>query len=167
MTDTTGTVTNGPRNWGAGFMPATHQGVKLNPGMSPIRHLNLPKGVTPEMRRRQLEMLRQLNKQHLKSREGQSELEARIRAYELAYRYGPRAGDSGSLKSGGHKLYGFGNKDTEPFGRCCLMARQLVGKTGLCRSVAGSNGFALQMEPTTTPMPPSDCLRPVERSQST
>ena len=24
------------------------------------------------------------------------------------------------------KLYGFGNKDTEPFGRCCLLARRLV-----------------------------------------
>ena len=35
MTDTTGTVTNGPRNWSAGFMPATHQGVKLNPGCRP------------------------------------------------------------------------------------------------------------------------------------
>ena len=129
MTDTTGTVTNGPRNWSAGFMPATHQGVKLNPGMSPIRHLNLPKGVTPETRRRQLEMLRQLNEQHLKSREGQSELEARIRAYELAYRMqasAPEAVDLSKETEATKKLYGFGNKDTEPFGRCCLMARRLV-----------------------------------------
>ena len=129
MTDTTGTVTNGPRNWSAGFMPATHQGVKLNPGMSPIRHLNLPKGVTPETRRSQLEILRQLNEQHLKSREGQSELEARIRAYELAYRMqasAPEAVDLSKETEATKKLYGFGNKDTEPFGRCCLMARRLV-----------------------------------------
>ena len=129
MTDTTGTVTNGPRNWGAGFMPATHQGVKLNPGVSPIRHLSLPKGVTPETRRRQLEILRQLNEQHLKSREGQSELEARIRAYELAYRMqasAPETVDLSKETEATKKLYGFGNKDTEPFGRCCLMARRLV-----------------------------------------
>ena len=129
MTDTTGTVTNGPRNWSAGFMPATHQGVKLNPGVSPIRHLNLPKGVTPETRQHQLEILRQLNEQHLKSREGQSELEARIRAYELAYRMqasAPETVDLSKETEATKKLYGFGNKDTEPFGRCCLMARRLV-----------------------------------------
>ena len=129
MSDSTATVTNGPRNWSAGFMPATYQGVKLNPGASPIRHLNLPKGVTPEMRLRQLEMLRQLNEQHLKSREGQSELEARIRAYELAYRMqaaAPEAVDLTKETEATKKLYGFGNKDTEPFGRCCLLARRLV-----------------------------------------
>ena len=97
--------------------------------MSPIRHLNLPKGVTPETRRRQLEILRQLNEQHLKSREGQSELEARIRAYELAYRMqasAPEAVDLSKETEATKKLYGFGKKDTEPFGRCCLMARRLV-----------------------------------------
>jgi len=129
MSDSTATVTNGPRNWSAGFMPATYQGVKLNPGAAPIRHLNLPNGVSPEMRLRQLEMLRHLNDQHLKSREGQSELEARIRAYELAYRMqaaAPEAVDLTKETEATKKLYGFGNKDTEPFGRCCLLARRLV-----------------------------------------
>tara|TARA_B100000029_G_scaffold254609_1_gene251407 strand:- start:1079 stop:2017 length:939 start_codon:yes stop_codon:yes gene_type:complete len=129
MTDTTATVTNGPRNWSAGFMPATYQGTKLNSGAAPIQHLNLPKGVTPGMRLRQLEMLRRLNEQHLKSREGQSELEARIRAYELAYRMqaaAPEAVDLTQETEVTKKLYGFGNKDTEPFGRCCLLARRLV-----------------------------------------
>ena len=129
MADTTATVTNGPRNWSAGFMPATYQGTKLNSGAAPIQHLNLPKGVTPGMRLRQLEMLRRLNEQHLKSREGQSELEARIRAYELAYRMqaaAPEAVDLTQETEVTKKLYGFGNKDTEPFGRCCLLARRLV-----------------------------------------
>ena len=129
MSDSTATVTNGPRNWSAGFMPATYQGVKLNPGAAPIRHLNLPNGVSPEMRLRQLEMLRRLNDQHLKSREGQSELEARIRAYELAYRMQAAAPEAVNLRKeteATKKLYGFGNKDTEPFGRCCLLARRLV-----------------------------------------
>ena len=129
MTDTTATVTNGPRNWSAGFMPATYQGTKLNSGAAPIQHLNLPKGITPGMRLRQLEMLRRLNEQHLKSREGQSELEARIRAYELAYRMqaaAPEAVDLTQETEVTKKLYGFGNKDTEPFGRCCLLARRLV-----------------------------------------
>ena len=129
MTDTTGTVTNGPRNWSAGFMPATHQGVKLNPGVSPIRHLNLPKGVTPETRRHQLEILRQLNEQHLKSREGQSELEARISAYELAFRMqteAPELVDISSEPQHVRELYGLDNGTTAGFGRQCLLARRMV-----------------------------------------
>ena len=129
MTDTTATPTNGPRNWSAGFMPAAYQGVKLNPGAEPIRHLNIPKGVSPELHLHKLKLLRQLNEQHQISRTQQNELDARIRSYELAYRMQAAAPEAIDLKretSATKKLYGIGNKDTEPFGRCCLLARRLV-----------------------------------------
>lgn len=129
MTDTSSTPTNGPRNWSAGFMPAAYQGVKLNSGIEPIRHLNIPKGVSPELHLRKLKLLRQLNEQHQTSRIKQSELDARIRSYELAYRMQSAAPEAIDLKretTATKKLYGFGNKDTEPFGRCCLLARRLV-----------------------------------------
>jgi hypothetical protein len=129
MTDTPAAPANGPRNWSAGFMPAMYQGVRLNPGKEPIRNLNLPKGVTPGQYRKQLDFLRRLNEQHLKSREHQTELEARIRAYELAYRMqasAPEAVDLSQETEATKKMYGFGNKDTEPFGRNCLLARRLV-----------------------------------------
>jgi hypothetical protein len=129
MTDTPAAPANGPRNWSAGFMPAMYQGVRLNPGAEPIRNLNLPKGMTPGQYRKQLDFLRRLNEQHLKSREHQTELEARIRAYELAYRMqasAPEAVDLTRETEATKKMYGFGNKDTEPFGRNCLMARRLV-----------------------------------------
>ena len=129
MTDTPAAPANGPRNWSAGFMPAMYQGVRLNSGAEPIRNLNLPKGTSPNQYHKQLEFLRRLNEQHLKSREHQTELEARIRAYELAYRMqasAPEAVDISQETEATKKLYGFGNKDTEPFGRNCLMARRLV-----------------------------------------
>ncbi len=129
MTDTTATPTNGPRNWSAGFMPAEHQGVRLNSDEEPIRHLNLPKGVSPELRQKQLDLLRNLNLQHQESRRTNSELEARIRSYELAYRMqaaAPEAVDLTKETEATKTLYGFGNKDSEPFGRCCLLARRLV-----------------------------------------
>ena len=129
MTDTPAAPANGPRNWSAGFMPAMYQGVRLNPGAEPIRNLNLPKGMTPGQYRKQLDFLRHLNEQHLKSREHQTELEARIRAYELAYRMqasAPEAVDLTRETEATKKMYGFGNKDTEPFGRNCLLARRLV-----------------------------------------
>ena len=130
MTDTTATVTNGPRNWSAGFMPATYQGTKLNSGAAPIQHLNLPKGVTPGMRLRQLEMLRRLNEQHLKSREGQSELEARIRAYELAFRMQASAPQLINLSNETQRtldLYGV-QPETPNFARDCLLARRMIEK---------------------------------------
>ncbi|MBL4640757.1 MAG: DUF1501 domain-containing protein, partial [Verrucomicrobiales bacterium] len=119
MTDTKSTPTNGPRNWSAGFMPAAYQGIRLNPGEEPFRHLNIPKGVTPQTHRRKLELLRRLNEQHRATREHQSELEARIRSYELAYRMqatAPEAVDLSRESEATKRLHGFGNQDTEPFG---------------------------------------------------
>ena len=129
MTDTKSTPTNGPRNWSAGFMPAAYQGIRLSPGAEPFRHLNIPKGVMPATHRRKLELLRRLNEQHRATREHQSELEARIRSYELAYRMqsaAPEAVDLSRESEATRRLYGFGNRDTEPFGRCCLLARRMV-----------------------------------------
>ena len=128
-TNAKSTPTNGPRNWSAGFMPAAYQGIRLSPGAEPFRHLNIPKGVTPATHRRKLELLRRLNEQHRATREHQSELEARIRSYELAYRMqsaAPEAVDLSRESEATRRLYGFGNRDTEPFGRCCLLARRMV-----------------------------------------
>ncbi len=129
ITDTPAAPANGPRNWSAGFMPAMYQGVRLNPGKEPIRNLNLPKGTSPEQYRKQLDFLRRLNEQHLKSREHQTELEARIRAYELAYRMqasAPEAVDLSRETEATKKLYGFDQKETKPFGQQLLAARRFA-----------------------------------------
>src|SRR5262249_57756127 len=49
--DSRGYVPNGPANWGAGFLPAVHQGTALRPGArNPIHDLFPPEnsGITPQ-----------------------------------------------------------------------------------------------------------------------
>ena len=46
MQDNAASVINGPRNWGAGFMPAVYQARASPPGSEPIPNLNTPEGVT-------------------------------------------------------------------------------------------------------------------------
>src|SRR5260221_8578478 len=85
MEDNPGHVVNGPRNWGAGFMPALYQGTALEAGDEPIKHLANPKEVSDERQRKKLALLAELNRRHAAERPEQSELEARIASYELAF----------------------------------------------------------------------------------
>src|SRR5919205_972744 len=57
MEDNPGHVVNGPKNWGAGFMPAVYQGTALEGGNEPIKYLRNPKDVSDERQRRKLELL--------------------------------------------------------------------------------------------------------------
>ena len=122
-------VINGPRNWSAGFMPAAYQGVRLTSGTEPILHLNTPAGVTTPRQEGRLAFLNRLNRSYADQHPEQSELEARIASYELAYRMqatAPEAVDLTSETEATKELYGLNTKATETFGRMCLHARRLV-----------------------------------------
>ena len=127
--DTDAMVVNGVRNWGQGFLPAVHQGTLFEAGAQPIRHLNNPKGVSDERQAHKLDFLNALNRNHQDGRESNSELEARIRSYELTGRMqmeAPEAVDLGSESAATRTLYGLDRKETSIFGRQCLLARRLV-----------------------------------------
>lgn len=129
LTDTTATPVNGPRNWGTGFMPAVYQGVRFNNGSQPISNLNNPGGISNARQDRKLDFLNQLNRQHALSRREQSELDARIQSYELAFRMqakAPEAIDLSQESEATKELYGMNDKQCAPFGRNCLLARRLV-----------------------------------------
>jgi hypothetical protein len=129
LEDNPGSVINGPRNWGAGFMPAVYQGTPLAGGKEPIRYLANPQGVSEERQRAKLDYINQLNRQHLAERGEQSELDARIKAYELAFRMqaeAPEAVDLASETEETNQLYGIDEKETAQFGRMCLLARRMV-----------------------------------------
>jgi hypothetical protein len=129
LEDETGKTINGPRNWGAGFMPAGYQGVSLQGGPEPIRYLKSPKEVTADQQAAKLKFLDELNRKHRDQRSGYSELEARIASYELAYRMqaaAPEAVDLASETAETQSLYGVDQKETATFGRMCLLARRLV-----------------------------------------
>ncbi|MBI5800535.1 MAG: DUF1501 domain-containing protein [Verrucomicrobia bacterium] len=129
MQDNNGTVVNGPRNWGAGFMPAVYQGTRILPGNEPIANLNTPEGVSDEQQRGKLDFLNTVNRQHAAARPQQSELDARIAAYELAFRMQAEAPDAVDLSKeteATKKLYGMDDSVAAPFGRMCLLSRRLV-----------------------------------------
>jgi hypothetical protein len=73
------------RLWGSGFLPSSHQGVALRPGVNPVPFLADPAGITREQRRAQLDELAELNELHAAAT-GDPEVLARIAAHEMAFR---------------------------------------------------------------------------------
>ncbi|ADB17397.1 protein of unknown function DUF1501 [Pirellula staleyi DSM 6068] len=129
LEDNANQVINGPRNWGAGFMPAVHQGTPLRSGDEPIRYLKTPSTVSSSLQKEKLELLEKNNRLHARERASQSELEARIASYELAFRMqaeAPEAVDLNAETAETKALYGIDEKETESFGRMCLLARRMV-----------------------------------------
>ena len=129
LTDSNTPPINGPRNWSSGFMPAVYQGTKLDFGEEPIRYLKNPKGISEQTQRAKLELLNQINREHSLPRQFQTELDARIGSYELAFRMQARAPEAVNLAeetAETQQLYGLDNKTTETFGRMCLLSRRLV-----------------------------------------
>ena len=129
MPDPAGWVKGGAPAWGNGYLPATYQGTLLRGGASPILHLNTPKGVSPEQQRATVDFINRLNRADLRPEEEQSELAARIAAYELAFRmqsHAPEVVDISRETEATRKLYGLDNKVTAEFGLRCLLARRLV-----------------------------------------
>lgn len=129
MQDTSAQVVNGARNWGTGFMPAIYQGTAFNTQGIPISNLSRLKTESQSVQDRKLSLLSKLNQRHADKRPQQTELEARIAGYELAFRMqstAPEAVDLSQETEETQSLYGMDDKTTATFGRQCLLARRLV-----------------------------------------
>lgn len=129
LKDSDSQVVNGVRNWGSGFMPAVYQGVQFEPDGTPIANLMTPKGVTEDRQRSKLGFLEKLNNNYGASRMDNTQLDARIKAYELAFRMqaeAPGAVDLSKESEATKKLYGMDDPRTATYGRNCLLARRLV-----------------------------------------
>jgi hypothetical protein len=110
-------------------MPAEFQGTHLDSGPVPIPNLATPEAVGDDRQRGKLAYLNRMNARFADDRPDQSELEARIRSYELAFRMqaeAPEAVDLAAESEETRALYGLDRKETEVFGRNCLLARRLV-----------------------------------------
>ena len=133
LPDARGLPYNQKGNFSPGFLPATHQGTILNTNSpEPIGDLQAPasaKFITPDADREGRVLLQKLNQEHLLANPGDSRLEARIRAYELAAKMqlsAPEAFDIRSETETTQKAYGLDQKPTEDFGKRCLLARRLI-----------------------------------------
>jgi Protein of unknown function (DUF1501) len=131
MTDPRGGPISGPSNWTAGYMPAAYQGTLFRSTGAPLLDLTTPEGITDRVQRDSLDLLKKLNEQHLETHPNESEMEARIASYELAYRMQTEAADVvdlGKESSETRSRYGLDDKLTADFGRKCLITRRLLEK---------------------------------------
>lgn len=117
-----------PVGWSNGFLPSRYQGTVVD-AKNGIANLALPAGWTSEERRSQLDLIERLNRHRLSQLGDDSELEARIRSYELAFRMqaaAPEAFDLSRETAETQQLYGLDQPETAEYGRHCLLARRLV-----------------------------------------
>ncbi|HEX3133227.1 MAG TPA: DUF1501 domain-containing protein [Planctomycetota bacterium] len=130
LPDIRGEPPNGKANWSNGFLPARHQAIVLA-AQQQIRNLALPPGVGADEERASREYLRFLDEQHAAAHPGDSNLQARIAAYELAGRMqlsAPEVANLGAEPEHIHTLYGTGDGNALKAGyaRNCLLARRLL-----------------------------------------
>lgn len=129
LQDDQASVVNGPRNWGAGFMQAVYQGIRLQGGSEPIPNLNTPPSHTAPQQETRLEFINQLNRNYAARFPDQTELTARLTSYELAWRMqaeAPGAVDLTGESDATKQLYGLDRKETAEMGRLCLLSRRMV-----------------------------------------
>lgn len=138
-----GSTKSGPPAYSAGFLPAVYQGTVFRGGENPILHLGNPEGLSSDAQRDTMDFIGQLDRRHLVGREEDTELEARIASYELAYRMqaeAPEAIDISGESEATKKLYGLDDPLTEDFGRKCLLARRLVQRgVRFIQIISGTN----------------------------
>ena len=118
----------GGQNWGSDFLPVTHQGTRIVPGDEPIANMHR-RSKSAELQRAELDLLEFFNRQHLRGRETDSNLTARIRSFETAAGMqlaAPEAFDISKESAATQKLYGVSAGDNSSFGWQCLVARRLV-----------------------------------------
>jgi hypothetical protein len=116
------------RLWGSGFLPSSHQGVKLRSSRDPVLYLSNPPGIDREMRRSMLDGLARLN--HLqREQDGDHEIDTRIAQYEMAFRMQasvPELTDLSSETAATFQDYGPDSRTPGTFAANCLLARRMV-----------------------------------------
>jgi hypothetical protein len=129
MPDPNGVLPGGNPMYGNGFLPAIYQPTMFRPGKRPVLNLDLPPGVSVEEQRKTIDLIKGLDEAHGVGED--SEFNARISTYELAFKMQMSAPEIFDLSNENHKtleMYGIGNPKTDDYGRRCLLARRLVEK---------------------------------------
>lgn len=129
MLDPTGGPISGAKNWSSGYMPATYQGTVFRSEGAPILDLAPPSDLPSGVQRELINSIQDANARHQIARPGNSDLASRIASYELAYDMqtsAPEAVDLSGEDAATLAMYGVGDKQTNDFGKRCLLARRLV-----------------------------------------
>lgn len=123
----------GPRNYSNAFLPTIFQGTAVGRAGQPVSKSKINNITNDLMNRdlqkKQFDFLQSLNQAQSTRLHQADELEATIESYELAYRMqmnAPGIMDLNKETSQTLKMYGIDEKETENFGRQCLLARRLA-----------------------------------------
>ena len=120
--------------FGNAFLPAVYQGTAIGSAESGgakearIRYLEDPT-ISSTLQRRQIDLLQQMNRDHLDRLETDRRMEGVIESFELAFRMqseAPELMDLSRESIATTDLYGIGEKETDNFGRQCLLARRFA-----------------------------------------
>mgnify|MGYP001405416747 FL=1 len=114
------------QNWRSAFLPGIYQGTYVNPAQKAEEAIipNLKPARSSTRQSKQLQFLQKLNRAHQNTRDGDDQLDSRIRSFELAYRMQMEASDAFDVTKESPKvreMYGSGVHAKQ-----CLMARRLV-----------------------------------------
>ncbi|HYI97132.1 MAG TPA: DUF1501 domain-containing protein [Bryobacteraceae bacterium] len=127
MPDPDGALEAGQPMYTNGFLPAVYQPTMLRSGAKPVLNLDLPKDVSFDQRKKTVELIKGLNEANLTP--GDTEFEARVSAYDLAFKMqteAPAAFDLATETEATRQMYGIGKETTDDYGRRCLLARRMV-----------------------------------------
>ena len=123
----------GPRNYSNAFLPAVCQGTSIGRSFQPASQMTIDfirnAELTKDQSRRRYSLTQQMNQlQSARNHNADDEVNAVIRNYELAWRMqaqAPEILDLSKESEATAKMYGIGEKETDEFGKQCLMARRL------------------------------------------
>jgi uncharacterized protein (DUF1501 family) len=122
-----GGLSGGAALYGSGFLPTYYQGVNFRKTGDPVLFLSNPAGVTAQMQRRTLDLIKNLNEKHL-GVVGDPEIATRISSFEMAYRMqssGPELMDVAKESPETLEMYGV-EQGKPSFAMNCLLARRLI-----------------------------------------
>lgn len=112
-----------------GYLGASWSATPFQPGSTPIPDLLPPAATDAAERRAQMERLSEFNREFREDYAIESEISARVKAFELAASMMLKAPDIVNFSSEPdhvRDLYGIGVKETDDFGNQLLLARRLV-----------------------------------------
>ena len=114
----------------SGFLPAAYQASVFKPADLPVANIR-PRESDPSRQRRKLDLVRSLDEASLDRFSGEEQIDSAITNYETAYRMQSEVPELMSIDGeteATKKLYGLDSdfKNTQTFGRQCLVARRLV-----------------------------------------
>jgi len=122
-----GSPPGGALNWGSAFLPGNFQATSINTKADSVEGMiqNIRNQYfTQEEQRRQLDLVQKLNAIHSRHLQKDPQLEARIEAYEMAYRMQMEATDAFDIAKEPQNIRDlYGNT---PQGRQLLIARRLI-----------------------------------------